>query len=184
VRVAFTVLAVLMSLFAATPVRAADDIVVRSAHVKVRDGVLEFNVRVDFPLDERMRAALNAGATVDLDVEARVYLQNRYWLDEELVAGNLKRELSWSALTKRFVLRDLDSSHQRTFATLEEAMAAAGKVESWPLELDAKLDPEATYEINVRGRLRRGRLPSALRALTSWTRYWNRSEWYTWTLPR
>jgi hypothetical protein len=83
------------------------------------------------------------------------------------------------------VLKDTPGNEQRTFATLEEALVAAGTYDNWQVPLDAALDPQAKYEVSVRARLRQGRLSSALRALlTFWTRYWERSEYYTWALPR
>jgi hypothetical protein len=48
-----------------------------------------------------------------------------------------------------------------------------------------ELDAHATYEFSMQARLRRGRMPSTLKDLTSWMRYWNhRSEWQSWTLHR
>ena len=177
-------LALLLPLVVALPAHAAEDIVVRSASVKVQGDVFELKVRSEFPVDEQLRTALTSGATVDLDLQVTVERKKRYWLDKQLVEDNLRRELFLNALSQRYVLKEIESGQQQTFATLEEALAAAGIVESWPVKVEPKLDPDATYEISVRARLRRGRVPSALRALTFWTRYWNRSEWYTWTLPR
>ncbi len=176
-------LALLLSLFAALPARAAEDIEVRSASVNVRGDVFEFSVRSDFPVDEKMRAALKEGGTVDLDLQAIVSRRNRYWFDQPLVEDNLRRELSWNALSQRFVLREGDGGQQQTFATLEEALAVAGTVENWPVKVGS-LAPDAGYEISVRARLRRVRVPGALRALTPWKQSWNRSEWHTWLLPR
>ena len=75
----------------------------------------------------------------------------------------MQRELSWNALSQRYVLRMPDSGQQRTFATLEEALAAAGRWMAGRSRSTQQLDPEETYEVGVRARLRRGRLPSALR---------------------
>jgi len=184
VRFVASMLALLLPLFVATPLHAADPILVHSASVAVRGDVLEFNALTEFPADKEMRDALTAGATVDLDLQITVNRKNRYWLDEQVLEDDLRRELSWNAPSQRFVLRDFGSTRQQTFAELEEALTAAGTVENWAVHLDEQLDPQETYEISVRGRLRRGRMPSALRALTFWTRYWSRSEWFTWVLPR
>jgi len=184
VKLAATLVAMLLPFMAAAPSHAADDIVVQSAAAELHDGVLEFTVRAGFPADEQTSTALMDGATVDLDVEVTVDLQNRFWRDEQLVEDNFRRELTWNAPSQRFVLRDVDSGHQRTFATLEEALEAAGKVDGWQVPFTQELDPAETYEVSVRARLRRGRMPNLLRALTFWTRYWNRSEYYRWELPR
>jgi hypothetical protein len=184
VNFAASMLALLSSLLMAAPLHAADAIQVRSASVAVHGDVLEFNARAEFAADEDMRDALAAGATVDLVLEVSVDRKIRYWLDENVLQNELRRELTWNAPSQRFVLRDVDSVRQQTFAELDEALAAAGTVENWQVKLDAPLDPDETYQIGVRARLRRGRMPNALRALTFWTRYWNRSEWYTWVLAR
>jgi hypothetical protein len=40
------------------------------------------------------------------------------------------------------------------------------------------------YHVSVRAGVRRGRLPSSLRAIMFWTDDWHRtSEWYSWSLP-
>jgi hypothetical protein len=184
VKLAATLVAMLLPFMAAAPSHAADDIVVQSAAAELHDGVLEFTVRAGFPADEQTSTALMDGATVDLDVQVTVDLQNHFWLDEQLVEDNFRRELTWNAPSQRFVLRDVDSGNQRTFATLQKALDAAGEVDGWQVQFDQQLDPAATYEVGVRARLRRGRMPSALKALTFWTRYWSRSEWYRWELPR
>jgi hypothetical protein len=170
------------SLLSALPLRAADAIQVRSAKVQAHDGLLKFTVRAQFPVDDQMRSALAAGATIYLDVQAVVDRKRSYWFDERLVDASLQRELSWNALSQRYVLRDAGSSEQQTYPTLEKALDAAGVVDDWRVDLGSGLDPDETYEVGVRARLRRGQLPSGLRELTSWTRYWNRSEWHTWVL--
>lgn len=178
-------LALLLPLLVAAPLRAADDIEVRSASATLRGTVLEVAVRAAYPPDEELRTALEAGATVDLSMLVRIEKTSQYWFNETVLEQSLRRELSWNAPSQRYVLKAINSNEQQTFATFEEAMVAAGIVENWQVKLDQQLDPKATYEVGVRARLRRGRLPSALRALTTfWTRYWNRSEWYTWALPR
>jgi hypothetical protein len=183
VNLAASVLALLLPVVPAAALQAADAIQVRTASVAVHGNLLEFTARAEFPADGDMRDALAAGATVDLVLEVSVDRKIRYWLDENVLQNELRRELTWNAPSQRFVLRDLDSARQQTFAELEEALSAAGTVQNWQVHLDRQLDPDQIYEVGVRARLRRGRMPSALRALTFWTRYWNRSEWYTWVLP-
>jgi hypothetical protein len=177
-------LALVLPLFVAAPLRAADDFKVRSAAVVLHGTTLEFTIRADYPANEDMRAALEAGATVDLGMQASIDRTSQYWFDENVLETSMRRELSWNAPSRRYVLKEIDSSEQQTFATLEEALVAAGTVDNWQVQLAKKLDPRATYQVSVRARLRQGRLSSALRALTFWTRYWDRSEYYTWALPR
>jgi Domain of unknown function (DUF4390) len=177
-----TGLLALLVWLAALPVRANDAIEVRSAQIKVHGNVVKFTVRAYFPVDEQMRAALAAGATVNLDVQAEIDRKRSYWFDDRVLDASVQRELSWNALSQRYVLKNSGNIAQQTFATVEEALAAAGAVDDWAVRLDAPLDPDKTYEVGVRARLRLGHAPSGLRELTFWTRYWNRSEWYSWVL--
>jgi hypothetical protein len=138
-----------------------------------------------FPADDRVRAALDAGATIDFDLQAVVEKENRYWLDTTLVDVVLRRALSWNGLAQRYVVKEFPGGELRSFVTLDEALVAAGEVVNWPVVVETQLDPEATYLIRVRAGFRRGSLPASLRTLMPWSDGWNRrSKWYTWTLPR
>jgi hypothetical protein len=161
------------------------DIEVKSVWVNVRDAVFELNARTEFPLDARVQAALDAGATINFDLQAVVEEENRYWFDNTLVDVVLRRALSWNALAQRYVLHDLRSDEQSSFTSLEDALLAAGEVIDWPIAVEPQLDPKSTYRIRVRAGYRRGSLPRSLRALVPWSDGWNRrSDWNAWTLPR
>jgi hypothetical protein len=184
VKIAATLSALLLPILVAVPLHAAEGIEVQTASVALRDSMLEFSVRAEFPVDDGMRAALEAGAIVDIDFQASLGRRNDFWFDTQVLEASYRRELSWNAPSQRFVLRDEVGGEQRTFATLEEALEAAGRLQGWTVEIPGQLEPEESYKVGVRARLRRGRMPSALRSLTFWTRYWSRSEWYEWALPR
>jgi Domain of unknown function (DUF4390) len=170
---------------AAAPLRASTaDFLVSSAWVNVRNGVFEMNASIDYPLEERVQTALDAGVSVHFDLRCVVETKGRYWFDDTLVDVVLRRELAWNALTQSYVLREVDSREQRSFATLAEAMAAAGEIVGWPVVVEPQLDPDETYRIRVRASYRRGSL-ARLRGLLPWFDGWNReTEWHSWTLPR
>ena len=102
----------------------------------------------------------------------------------ESVDVSLHRELSWNALTQLYELKARDGGEVKSFATVQEALAAAGEVVDWPVVVEPQLDPDATYQIRVRAGYRRGS-PARLRALLPWIDGWNsRTEWHAWVLPR
>lgn len=175
----------LLPWLAAALAHAADDpFRVRSAWVNVRDSVFEVHARVEFPADPRVQRALDAGASVHFDIDCQVVRQSRYWLDSTLVDVTLTRELSWNGLTQRYVLRERESSETQSFATIEEALVAAGEVDGWPVVVEPQLDGDASYQIRVRAGYRRGN-PARLRGLLPWLDGWNRNtEWHAWALPR
>jgi hypothetical protein len=163
----------------------AQSILVQSAFVNVQGGVFDLNARIIFPLNDDVRTALSDGATVSLELRAIVDRRRRYWFDAELIDVTLQRELSWNAVSRRFVLREAGSSEQQSFTALDQALAAAGQVHAWPVVNEPQLDPDSTYSIRIRANIRRGRLPDALRTLLFWSDGWNLgSDWYSWILPR
>jgi len=162
-----------------------DRLAVQTAYVNVRGGVFELNARAVYPLNDDIRTALADGVTINIEMQTQVHRRRRLWFDSTLVDVTLRRELSWHAVSERYVLREPGSGEQQVFTTLDVALVAAGEVENWPVVVEPQLDPDSTYTISVRAGVRRGRMSDALRTLIFWSDSWNRSsEWYTWTLPR
>jgi hypothetical protein len=158
---------------------------VRSAYVTVDNGVYLLSARATYPMNDDIRGALTDGVTLRFDFEALVQKQRRYWTNATVVDLTLRRELSWHAVTERFVVRDTERGELGSFPTLDQALTAIGSVDTWPVVVEAQLEPEASYEISVRASVRRGSLPDALRSLVFWSDSWHRaSDWYSWSLPR
>ena len=164
---------------------ADDRLAVQTAYVNVRGGVFELNARAVYPLNDDIRTALADGVTINIELQTQVHRKRRLWFDSTLVDVTLRRQLSWHAVSERYILREPGSGDQQVFTTLDMALEAAGEVENWPVVVEPQLDPDSTYTISVRAGVRRGRMSDALRTLIFWSDSWNRSsEWYTWTLPR
>lgn len=169
----------------ASPVHASSEFTVQSAVVTLRDGVYELDARVIFPLNDDVRSAIANGATVKLALDAVVERQRRYWFDKQLADVTLRRELTWNAVSQRYILRYVNRGEQDSFVALDEALAAAGIMNGFPVLPESRLDPATTYEISVRAGYGSSSLPNALRALAFWSDGWvHRTEWKSWILPR
>lgn len=156
---------------------------VRSAYVNIDHGVFLLHARVEYPEGPAIRNALRDGITLDFYLDVRIDRERHLWFNANIVELTLHRELSYHAVSDRYVVRDVRSGDQDTFATLDEALEFLGKVDGWPILVEPQLDG-GNYTISVRAGVRRGTLPSSLRALLFWTDEWARqSEWYTWSLP-
>jgi hypothetical protein len=156
---------------------------VHSAYVNIDHGVFLLHARVEYPLSPEIRNALRDGITLTFDLDVRVDRERRFWFNANIVDLTLRRELSYHAVSDRYVVRDAKSGDQDTFATLDDALDFVGKVNGWPILVEPQLDG-GNYTISVRAGVRRGSLPASLRALLFWTDEWARqSEWYSWSLP-
>jgi hypothetical protein len=158
---------------------------VRSAYVSVDGGVFGLHARIDYPVNEEIRAALKDGVTLLFDVDVDVSRERRFWFDAGIVQLRLRRELAFHTVSDRYVVRDSRSGEQQSFQTLEAALEHIGTVDALPILVEPQLDADARYRVSVRAGVRRGRLPDALRVIMFWADDWHReSEWYAWSLPR
>ena len=156
---------------------------VRQAYVNIDKGVFLLHARVEYPVSEAIRSAIKDGVTLTFDLDARVDRERRFWFNANIVDLTLRRELTYHAVSDRYVVRDTRSRDQVSFPTLEEALDYLGKINAWPILVEPQLDG-GSYTISVRAGMRRGHLPASLRAILFWTDDWARvSEWYTWSLP-
>ena len=156
---------------------------VRSAYVNLDKGVFLLHARVEYPVSPEMASALRDGVSLSFDLDVRVDQDRRFWFNANIIELTLRRELTYHAVSDRYVVRDIRSGDQVTFATLDEALRYLGRIDDWPILVEPQLGA-GSYSISVRAGVRRGHLPASLRAILFWTDEWARvSEWYTWSLP-
>ena len=161
----------------------AGDFQIRSAFVIVDHGVLQLSAHIDYPVNDRIRSVLRDGVTLAFDLEVTISRHRRLWFDATVLEMTLQRELTYHAVTDRYVLRDEAGVEQESFPTLEAALDKLGRIEDLPILVESQLRGEGPWEVAVRAGVRRGRMPDALRALVFWTDDWHRTtDWYTWML--
>ncbi|HXR20598.1 MAG TPA: DUF4390 domain-containing protein [Steroidobacteraceae bacterium] len=159
------------------------DFQIHSAFVVIDRGVLQLNVHVQYPVNDRIRSALQDGVTLAFDLELNITRHRRLWWNASVLDMTLRRELTYHAVTDRYVLRSDQGVEQESFPTLEEAIDKLGRVEDLPVLVESQLRGEGPWQIAVRAGVRRGRLSDTMRALMFWSDDWHRnSDWYTWTL--
>ncbi len=161
------------------------ELAVHSAFVNVEGGVYQLHARVQYPLNEQIRAALRDGVSLTFDLEVRVERERRFWADAGVVSVRLRRELAYHTVSDRYVVREVAGGQQDSYPTLEAALEALGRVDRWPILVQSQVDPQREHLVSVRAAVRRGRLPEALRVLMFWSDDWQRDTgWYSWTLPK
>jgi hypothetical protein len=158
---------------------------VGSASIVNRRGVWELSAHVRYPLNERIRSALQDGITLTFDLEVAISRDRRFWFDADVLSLDLRRDLTYHVVSDRYLLTSSSGQEIETFPTIEAALERLGDVVDWPVVVDSQLTGDGPWQVSVRAGVRRGRMPDALRALVFWSDAWHRtSEWYRWTLPR
>jgi hypothetical protein len=157
---------------------------IRSAYVERAEGVYQLNATLDFEVIEGARAAIRDGAPFTLHLEIVVRRERSYWLDEVVATLDQSYELLYHALSDRYLVRNVNSGEQVSFATLDAALDSLRVISSLPILDQALVRPERRHEISLRASVDVRTMPDTLRFILFWSDDWRqRSEWYTWS-PR
>ena len=109
----------------------------------------------------------------------------RFYIDDIEAELAVRYELQYSPVGQRYILRNLNSGDQDSFATLYSALNSLGRVQRLPVIDDAVLVDDGKYRVRLRAMLNTERYPAALRILFFWRGQWQlQSEWFEWSLER
>jgi hypothetical protein len=166
----------------AVEARAQNRIEVRSAFIEPAERVYELNATLNFDLPEGARAAIREGVPLTMHLEIVVKRQRSYWVDEGVATLDQSYELAYRALSERYLVRNLNSGEQASYATLDAALDALRVVSRLPILDQALVSSGRRHEISVRASLDVRTMPDTLRFVLFWSDDWRqRSEWYTWS---
>ncbi len=159
---------------------------IRSATTLLNDeGVHELEARLQLILSDEALDALNSGVALMIELDFEVIRVRGFWVDALDAALTFTYELEYRPLSQRYVVRNLNSGDQDSFATLYSALNNLGRIQGLPVIDDAVLDRDSRYRLRLQARLSTKQYPAALRLLFFWRSQWQlESDWYEWTLAR
>ncbi len=158
---------------------------VRSASTQQVAGVHTLDARLQLVLSSEALAALESGVTLSIELQMQVIRVRRFLIDEVEAELAVRYELEYRPLSQRYIVRNLNSGNQDSFATLYSALNNLGRVQGLPVIDDALLVPDRPYRLRVRAMLNTRQYPATLRLLFFWRGQWQlQSEWFEWYLER
>ncbi|MGI9247449.1 MAG: DUF4390 domain-containing protein [Woeseiaceae bacterium] len=182
---------VLMAVLAIGTGLAQDDIEregyfeVRSASTEIDAGVHTLDARLQLVLSSEALAALESGVTLTIELQMQVIRVRRWLIDDAEAELAVRYELEYRPLGQRYLVRNLNSGEQDSFATLYSALNSLGRVQGLPVIDDALLVPDREYRLRLRAMLNTQQYPATLRLLFFWRGQWQlQSEWFEWLLER
>jgi len=156
---------------------------VRSASTQSVDGVLTLDARLQLVLSSEALAALESGVTLTIELQLQVIRSRRWYLDDTVADLAMRYELEYRPISQRYIVRNLNSGDQDSFATLYSALNSLGRVQGLPVIDEALLDRDRSYRVRLRAMLNTQNYPATLRLLFFWRGQWQlQSEWYEWSL--
>ena len=175
-------LALLASLGVTTSVRAAGFDVI-GASTRLEGGVYRLSAQIEYGLSEPALDALQNGVplTIELLMEVR---RRRSWVWDETVFSLAQRfRLEYHALSRQYLVHNLNSGERRNFSTRPAALRFMGGIHEFPLLDRSLLAADQRYEGALQARLDLDTLPAPLRLFAYLSEDWKLiSEWYTWPL--
>ena len=156
---------------------------VRSARTNLSDGVYLLEARVEYRLSEDARKALDAGVPLTIELEITVIRHRRFWPDVEVATLRQDYRLEFHALSERYIVRNVNSGDQSTYATLFSALNYLGRINGLPVIDAALLEPGYRYDGRIRALLDKDDFPGPLQLLAFWRSEWSlESEWFRWQI--
>ena len=156
---------------------------VQNTSTFLEDGVYYVTAWLDYTLSSEALEALESGVALTFELQIELTRERRFWVDPEIARLVQTDELQYHALSERYIVKNLNSGGQNTFATLFSALSVIGRVVELPIIDAALLDPDATYNVRIRAVLDQNRLPGPLRLFALWQDGFKlESDWYEWSL--
>ncbi len=171
----------LLLVFAAyASVTMAEGIELRRASVDVGDEGYVINADFSVELRPRQEDAINNGLSLYFLVEFEATRSRWYWLDEKVVAQQLRLRLTYQPLTRQYRLSS-GALHQN-FTSLEEALRTLARVRSWLIPASPNFKTGESYSGALRMRLDLSQLPKPFQVDALTSRDWNlSSDWKRWS---
>ena len=158
---------------------------VRSAATELVDGVHRLNARLQLVLSSEALEALSSGVPLTIELQIDIIKIRRFYWDENDAQLAVRYQLEYRPLSQRYIVRNLNSGEQDSFATLYTALNSLGRIQGLPVIDDALLEADRDYRVRVRALLNTQQYPAPLRLLFFWRDEWQlESEWSEWSLER
>jgi len=169
----------------AAPAWAADEsrLVLREVSATIDEGVYELDAKLDLTLPDGARKAVESGLTLRLTYEVSVNRVRRYMPDAGIAALEQRYEVSYHALSQRYLVKNLNTGEQQDFGSLQGALDRITELRGLPVLDTSLLSDGPVYEGRIRAVLGMNTAPDVFGWLLFWTDDWSaESEWKTWTL--
>ncbi len=114
---------------------------VRSASTEQVGGVHTLDARLQLILSSEALAALESSVSLTIELQLQVVRERRWYVDDVEAELAVRYELEYRPLSQRYIVKNLNSGDQDSFATLYSALNSLGRVQGLPVIDDALLVP-------------------------------------------
>ena len=158
-------------------------VTIRSGSSSLVDGVYRVEARLQYVLSDEALDALDSGVPINVELEFQVIQERRFWLDDVTAELSVNYQLLYNALSRRYVVRNLNTGEQDSYATLYSALNNLGRITALPVIDAALLRDDRDHRIRMRAVVDVKDYPAALRLIAFWRDDWRLTiDWFEWQL--
>jgi hypothetical protein len=154
-----------------------------NADFRIDQGMWVVDARSGLELSGEALRALENGVALTVQYQFKVTRQRKFWPDKVIAERTQNIQLQYLSLSRRYVVRNLNTDEQISYATMFSALRQIGRMHDFSIMAAAEIDPDENHYISMRVVLNRENLPGPLQVLVFWRGDFSlESEWYRWTL--
>ena len=154
-----------------------------SATTRLEAGVYRLNAQIEYRFSTAALEALQNGVPLIINIEMEVRRRRSWLWDETVYALTQRFQLEYHALSRQYLVNNLNSGERRAFPTRTAAVEFMGRIQDFPLLDRSLLSEKERYEGALRVLLDLEALPAPLRLLAYLSDDWRlASEWRVWPL--
>ena len=159
------------------------EFVVRSAGTVLVDKVYQLNANIHYRFSDEALDALDNGVPLVVELDIVIDRKRDYVWNETVASLHQRYQLSYEALTQRYVVTNLNSGADTYYGSRAAAIAALGDVDNLPILDAGLLSPEEQYVVSLQASLALDALPVPMRVVGYFSSNWRiASEWVSWPL--
>ena len=159
---------------------ASDRSAVKQAVIQASPQGYVLDADIDVALNPTLEDALTRGINLHFQLNLELARPRNWWFDEGIAEPVRKMRIYYHLLLRRYVVETGYTT--QTTATLDEALALLGRVESWQVLERGALKTGQRYDARLRLRLDTAQLPKPLSIGAVTSDKWEFSTpWYGWS---
>ncbi|MEJ2552584.1 MAG: DUF4390 domain-containing protein [Gammaproteobacteria bacterium] len=182
----FALMALIVGILPRAGAAAANEepeFVIRSAGTVLVDKVYQLNARIHYRFSDEALDALDNGVPLVVELAIEIERKRDYVWDETVASLRQRYQLSYEALTQRYVVTNLNSGADNYYGSRAAAIAALGDVNHLPILDAGLLNPDEKYTVSLQASLDLDALPVPMRVIGYFSSNWRiASEWVSWPL--
>ncbi|MDH5436515.1 MAG: DUF4390 domain-containing protein [Gammaproteobacteria bacterium] len=156
---------------------------ISSASVQEKENVFFLNANIEYWFGEQVLEALNNGVPLNIIIDIQIVAKRKYLWNNTIADVAQHYQLQYHALTRQYVLRNLNTNDNFNFLTLQLSLASLGTISNLPVFSTQLLNNDSSYLMRIKPSLDIEALPSPLRPVAYISSEWQLvGKWYSWPL--